>query len=118
MPELGEIKVELLKKMVRQKRGGDSLRVAAKKIGVSAPTLQRIESGQLPNSTSLIKIAEWLGVSLDDLRSKPKSKQKRNTVEQIEVYLRADPNLDDDAAQTIADVVKQVYNGFKKKKKK
>ena len=115
MPELGEIKVELLKKMVRQKRGRDSLRVAAKNIGVSAPTLQRIESGQLPNSTSLIKIAEWLGVSLDDLRM---SKQKRNTVEQIEVYLRADPNLDDDAAQTIADVVKQVYNGFKKKKKK
>ena len=46
-----------------------------------------------------------------------KQERNRSTVDQIEVYLRADPNLDEHAAETIANVVKQVYDGFKAKKK-
>ncbi|MEO1530080.1 MAG: helix-turn-helix transcriptional regulator [Planctomycetota bacterium] len=115
MPLNSDIDRQLLKKLVRRKRGQDSLRKAAKDIGVSAPTLQRIEGGQVPTSDVLVGIAEWLGVSLDELRKTKPARQNRSTVDQIEVHLRADPNLDEEAADTIANVVKQIYDGFTKK---
>lgn len=117
MPELGEVDMDLVSDLLKNKRGAMSLRKAAAEIGVSAPTLQRIEAKQVPTTSSLVRVAEWLGVSVDDLRRSRREERSRSTVEQIEVYLRADPNLDKDAATTIASVVKQVYDGFRKKKK-
>jgi transcriptional regulator with XRE-family HTH domain len=67
---------------------------------------------------TLLKLCEWLGISVDDLFSTPKEEQKRNTIEQIEVLLRADPNLDPAIAETIANVARQVYDGFKRQKTK
>ena len=113
-----QVDMDLVSDLIKSKRGNTSLRKTADEIGVSAPTLQRMEAKQIPNSTNLVKIAEWLGVSVDDFRSSDKNKRRKNTVEQIEVYLRADPELDKEAASTIANVVKQVYDGFKKTKKK
>jgi transcriptional regulator with XRE-family HTH domain len=117
MPELDDVDMDLVSEMLKSKRGSMSLRKAAESIGVSAPTLQRLEAKQVPTASSLVKIAQWLGVSVDDLRRSDKAERRRSTVEQIEVYLRADPDLDKEAAATIANVVKQVYDGFRKKKK-
>lgn len=117
MPELNDVNMELVSEMLKNKRGSLSLRKAADEIGISAPTLQRIEAKQVPTASNLVRIAEWLGVSVDDLRQTAKENRTRNTVEQIEVYLRADPDLDKEAATTIANVVKQVYDGLRKKKK-
>ena len=46
---------------VRKNRGKKSLRDAAREIGTSAPTLQRIESGKLPNIQTFAKLCRWLG---------------------------------------------------------
>jgi transcriptional regulator with XRE-family HTH domain len=114
----GEINVELLAELLENKRDrmGLSLRDAAEQIGITAPTLQRLEANQMPTATTLLKLAEWLGLSVDDLRRMPKERQRRDAVEQFEVLLRADPNLDPDAAKTIANVARQVYDGFKRKR--
>jgi transcriptional regulator with XRE-family HTH domain len=116
----GEINAALLSELLENKRGQAclSLREAGEEIGISAPTLQRIEAGQVPTTSTLLKLAQWLGVSVDEFRRTPQKKQKRDTIEQIEVLLRADKELDPEVAQTIANVARQVYNGFKRQKTK
>ena len=113
--EFGGINLELVSELLQNKRDqkGLSLREAAAEIGVSAPTLQRLEAGQVPTSATLMRLAQWLGVSVDGLSTTPKKGRKKDTIEEIEVLLRADPNLDQEAAATIANVARQVYDGFK-----
>jgi len=108
----------LLSELVQEKRARDglSLRDAAARIGTSAPTLQRIEAGQLPTATVLLKLTDWLGIGVDDLRSQ-RHRPKKDTVEQIEVFLRADPDLDGRAASAIANMVRAVYDGYAKSRK-
>ena len=116
MNETPNVDMELLRSTVKakRKRSGHSLRVSASKIGISAPTLQRIEAGQLPTMQTLLKVADWLGMGIDDLRG-AQERGGKNTVAQIEVFLRADPHLDQDSATAIANIVREVYHGFKKK---
>jgi transcriptional regulator with XRE-family HTH domain len=49
---------------VRVRRGGKSLRAAARESGVSASTLSRIERGSPPDVDSLYALAAWLSVPL------------------------------------------------------
>jgi transcriptional regulator with XRE-family HTH domain len=112
-----DVDVLLLGDLIRSRRENEglSLRDAAEEIGVSAPTLQRVETGQVPNTASLMRITSWLGVSLDDLR--PGHKDRRSgpkTLAQIHVHLRADPNLDADAAEAIAEAVQKLYAAYAK----
>lgn len=112
-----DLNIGLLAEMVRKRRNREnlSLRDAATSIGTSAPTLQRVEEGQVPTASTLIRLAAWLKVPLDDLRVK-KDSLELDTVERIEVFLRADRNLDSQAAGAIADIVRQVYAAYAKPK--
>jgi transcriptional regulator with XRE-family HTH domain len=112
-----DVDAELLGDLIRRRRknGELSLREAADEIGVSAPTLQRVESGQIPNTSSLVRIAGWLGVSLGDLQKKGKgSEAKEGTI--IQVHLRAVQHLDPGAAEAIAEAVQKLYEVFSSKK--
>ena len=111
------VDMDLLSELVEEKldRDGLSLRDAAKKIGISAPTLQRVGSGHAPTTSTLLKLVEWLGMSVDDLRRS--RKPKRDTMVQIEVYLRADPKLDKKGASAIANMVRAVYDEYTKSRK-
>jgi transcriptional regulator with XRE-family HTH domain len=103
-----DVDMELLSELLRSRRDRDnlSLRDAAEEIGVSAPTLQRVESGQIPTAPNLLRILDWLHVQVADLRSKKsRSTSGRGTIAQIEVHLRADPALDARAAGAIVDAV-------------
>jgi transcriptional regulator with XRE-family HTH domain len=51
---------------LREARGWRREKLAVES-GVSYPTLSRIEAGQLPHLSTLIQIANGLGVSLDEL---------------------------------------------------
>lgn len=115
--DFGEINRELLSELLQNKRNqkGLSLREAAEEIRISAPTLQRLEAGEVPKTSTLLLVCHWLGVSVEALGRVPKEKRQRDTIEQFEVLLRADPNLDQEAAETIANVARQVYDGFKKR---
>lgn len=119
MSQAGDLDMALLSSLVRRKRDrlGLSLREAAEQIQTSAPTLQRVEAGQQPNASTIVRIADWLEVSMDDLITNRKGGVARGeTVDQIEVLLRADKNLDNEAAGALADIVRQVYSGFMRKK--
>lgn len=47
--------------------GGLTLRQAADAAGVSTSTLCRVERGKMPNVIDAVKIAAWLGQTLDAL---------------------------------------------------
>ncbi len=118
MPPSGDVDMDLLRDLLRRKRERDglSLRDAAEQIGISAPTLQRVEAGQLPTAAVLVKLADWLEVKIDELR-KDGVQRTRGTPEQIELYLRADPKLDQGDAVAIANMVREVYHAFTRGKK-
>ena len=113
-----DVDVDLLGELLRSRRKSEnlSLREAAEESGVSAPTLQRVESGQIPNTASLIRITGWLNVTLDDVLPKvTKRETHEGTLAKIEVHLRADPHLDSNAAQAIAEAVQKLYAAYSKK---
>jgi DNA-binding Xre family transcriptional regulator len=56
-----------LGKLVRDRRGAHRLRDTAKAIGISAPTLMRIENGRLPDIETFGKVCHWLEIQPGDL---------------------------------------------------
>jgi transcriptional regulator with XRE-family HTH domain len=48
--------------MVRKRRGERRLREVATEIGISAPTLLRIEEGRIPDVATFGKVCKWLGI--------------------------------------------------------
>jgi transcriptional regulator with XRE-family HTH domain len=116
-----DVNADLLGELVRRRRKAEglSLREAAEQMGVSAPTLQRVEAGQPPNSANLVRITGWLQIGVDDILKKGRKPAKDlATVAQIQVHLRADPNLSPDAAEAIADAVQKLYAAFSKQGRK
>jgi transcriptional regulator with XRE-family HTH domain len=92
------------------------LRDAAEASGVSASTLSRLERGaatSLPDSATLTKIAEWLGLSLAALLSDKTtaigSRPELSTPEVVEVHLRADRELSPETAKALAEMFKTLY---------
>ena len=57
--------------MVKKRRGASKLREAASDIGISAPTLLRVESGRLPDLDTFGKICGWLQVDPGDFLGHP-----------------------------------------------
>src|SRR5205809_5100723 len=84
---------------VRAKRRSKklSLREAAEELGVSAPTISRVERGHLPERESLLRLARWAGVRIDPvlhetarrLRNTVVHSPDASTVEAIDLHLRA-----------------------------
>lgn len=95
-----------------------SIREAAREVGVSAPTLSRIERGlHLPERENLLKIARWAGVRMDPMLY-PNARRARNvvmheplgsTVEAVELHLRADKNLSRDDAEALSELFRVAY---------
>src|SRR5439155_26132545 len=88
---------------VRAKRRSKklSIREAADEIGVSAPTISRVERGHLPERENLLRLARWAEVRIDPvlhddarrLRNALVHGPAASTVEAVELHLRADQNL-------------------------
>jgi transcriptional regulator with XRE-family HTH domain len=110
---------------VRAKRRSKklSLREAAEQLGVSAPTISRVERGHLPERESLLRLARWAGVRIDPVLHET-ARRARNTVvhspdastvEAIELHLRADKNLTDDDAEALSEMFRLAYDALSAK---
>lgn len=110
----------------KRREMGIGLRTAAEESGVSPSTLSRLERGisqSLPDTETLTKVANWLGVSLEDIITQNKSnstfdESDLSTTEAIEVYLRADKNLTPETAKALSDMFKMIYKQFTEKVEK
>src|SRR6266481_1139671 len=102
------IDVEKLGRLVRRKRQKEqlSLRELADLIELKIPTLSRIERGASKDleSATLLALSKWLGKDWNELREqKPRpvvrgGKTLEQTPDIVDVYLRADKNLNRDTA--------------------
>ena len=112
---------------VRAKRRGKglSIREAAREVGVSAPTLSRIERGlHLPERQNLLRIARWAGMRMDPVlhpgarrvRNPLMHDPKESTVEAVELHLRADKNLTRDDAEALSELFRVAYEAVSGKR--
>ncbi len=97
--------------MVKSKRGKKGLRAAGTEIGISAPTLSRIEQGNLPDIETYVKICDWLGVKTDYFTN-ASSKENPQTV--VEASLRADTTLPQETVEALINMINLAYNQVKK----
>jgi transcriptional regulator with XRE-family HTH domain len=122
------IDVARLGRLVRKKREEDdlSLHDLAKITKMKIPTLSRIERGASKDvaTASFLALSEWLGEDLEDLRpQKPKpivrkKKVVEHTPDIVEVYLRADKNLDRQTAEALSHLFRNAYDNYMKSLKK
>ena len=97
-----------------------SLRVAADEIGCSAATLSRMlrgaETPNVPDTETLLRAANWLGKSIGDFE---KSRQpSTSSMTEVEVHLRALPDLSDKDKDALVNIVRATHDTFKFRQKK
>src|SRR5258708_718087 len=122
MPE--PVDVERLGQRLRRVRAerGYTLERLWNETGVSIATLSRVEragSKEIDGGT-LILLCRWMGVRPEEFRAGaeppkvPGRKAPANTPEAVELYLRADKNLDQRAASLLAEMFKAAYEKLAK----
>ena len=133
MPENTEsrptVALSELGSLIRAKRRaeGISLEVAARQAGVSAATLWRWErlhnesaAQPEPDRHKLAAVAQWLGVRVEVGTGAQRTAIPHDTLQDsgsdtaamVEAHLRADPNLDRDAAAALARMFQVAYEQF------
>jgi len=94
------------------------LRQAAKEARVSASTLSRIERGAAhPDLATLRRLEEWMQMPLMQSSAKlprrpPHAAVAANTITTCALHLRADPNLDEKAAEALVTILKSSYEAL------
>jgi transcriptional regulator with XRE-family HTH domain len=117
MPE--PVDVERLGQRLRKARKDQkaTLEDVFKATGVSIATLSRVERGGSKDidAGTLVSICKWMGASPNEFRSDaepPKMSGRRtpaSTPEAVELYLRADKNLDERTAALLAKMFRAAY---------
>jgi transcriptional regulator with XRE-family HTH domain len=107
----------LLSEMIKSKRGNRGLREVAKEIGnLSAPTLSRIENGNLPDIDTYFKICKWLDVPTDYFTASSKKGKTSSAPAKKEViaHLRADKTLPQSTAEALIKMINLAYAELEK----
>lgn len=103
----------LLAEMIKAKRGKSGLRETATEIGsISAPTLSRIENGNLPDIDTYFRICKWLDVPTDYFAmkaNKDSEKKSTDTKQEVIAHLRADKTLPPSTAQALIEMINLAY---------
>jgi transcriptional regulator with XRE-family HTH domain len=109
---------------VRAKREAEglSLRAAGKRLGMSAATISRVESGEhLPERDHLLRLAEWAGMPLGAAGRRRRNQivhgDDASTVEAVELHLRADKDLAPDDAEILVQLMRTAYAQMSKRRK-
>ncbi len=107
-----ELNSALLAAMIKSKRGNRGLRETAKEIGsVSAPTLSRIENGNLPDIDTYFQICKWLDVPTDFFAGNSTGLEKKasNSKKELVAHLRADKTLPQSTAEALIEMINLAY---------
>ena len=83
--------------------------------GVSASTLTRIAQGKRPDVDSLAALAAWSGLNVDRfVKGRLSGQEEPERLAMISTYLRTDPQLNEEAATALDEIVKAAYNRLRK----
>jgi transcriptional regulator with XRE-family HTH domain len=112
-----------LARRIRERRlsAGNGIREAAEEADVSPATLSRLERGDyVPGRENLLKIAAWLGVTVDELtetgHAAKHEGEPESTPEAVALHLRADKKLTPEDAAVLEQVFRSAYNALAKRK--
>lgn len=98
------IKIELLAKRVREKRGERSLRDISSELGIGIATLSRIESGKLPDLVNFGIVTNWLG----DNQAMYFHTDEHSS-DSLQIQLRAAQKMSAETAAAFADIIRAAY---------
>jgi transcriptional regulator with XRE-family HTH domain len=106
---------------VREQRGL-TLERLFNETGVSVATISRVERGGSKDidAGTLVGICKWMGARPEEFRvgaeppKVPGRKAPANTPEAVELYLRADKNLDQRTAALLAEMFRAAYEKLAK----
>lgn len=107
----GLVAVEELGRLVRQHRGRQSVRQAAAEAGVSFSTLSRVEAGAQPDLATFLRLCAWLEEPPERF-FRAAAQRPTDTIDAVASHLFADPRLSQDAAERIAQVVRDLYTAL------
>ena len=79
--------------------------------GISASTLTRLSQGRQPDVNSLAALVSWLGMSADHFMGNRPTDEfgSASPLAQISTIIHQDPNLNDDAATALEELVRATY---------
>jgi transcriptional regulator with XRE-family HTH domain len=122
------IDIARLGRQIRKKRTNErlSLRELAEATKLKIPTLSRIERGDSMDieSSTLLALCRWLAIDPESLQNqKPRpvtrgAKILEETPDILDVYLRADKNLDRNTVQSLSELFRTAYQMALKHPKK
>ena len=82
---------------------------------VSASTLTRMAQGKRPDVDSLAALAEWAGLdSAEYMKATSARHPRAEPLAMISTYLRSDPNLSQEAATALDELIKATYERLRK----
>ena len=111
--EVGQLDTAALAEHLRARRaeGQLSIRRAADDAGVSFMTFSRVEAGSQPDLATFLRLCAWLRLPPETFFVRGVTRDV-DTVEEVARHLVTDPALDQDAAQKIAGVVRDMYSAL------
>src|SRR5688572_9822745 len=98
-----------LSSMIKSKRGDKGMRDVSKEIGVSAPTISRIEQGKVPDVDTFIKLCEWLGVTADTFTMSSSKGLKPGKMALV-AHLRAEKELEPETVNLLIKMIDFAYS--------
>jgi transcriptional regulator with XRE-family HTH domain len=105
--------VSELGRLVRERRGQTSLRVAAEEANVSFSTLSRVEGGAQPDLASFTSLCAWLGVPPTRFINTGPAREV-DPLEKAISHLHQDPRLEPAAAESISSMLRTMYQSLAK----
>lgn len=111
--EVGQLDTAALSQYLRNRRveGGLSIRRAADDASVSFMTFSRVEAGSQPDLATFLRLCAWLRLPPETFFVRGVTRDV-DTVEAVAAHLVTDPALDNEAAQKIAGVVRDMYSAL------
>lgn len=101
--------------LLRERRGYRGIRAVAAEIGISAPTLSRVETGKQPDLETFTKICQWLGVDAGEVLgcSLPAGNAPHPQVGAgVYAHFRAEKTMKPETAQRLGELIMAVQRAM------
>ena len=102
---MAKVTLRNLGTIVREKRGNLGLRAVAARIGISAPTLSRIEAGKMPDLQTFGKLCRWLEVDPSSLLGVSRQPKRIAQPRFAASHLKANREIAPETARALANAI-------------
>ena len=92
---------------------GANWKKVSEETGVSQSTLSRMAKGRQPDAESLTALSAWAGLNPVDFINV--EKRSAEPIARVGRLLREDPNLDEEGAQALEEILRTAYARFKRR---